>query len=77
MVMKTTALACENFMLAVAAQGYGTCPMEGLDARRVKRILNLGRGAHVVMCISVGEPDPDGIYGKRIRFDRDLFVKEV
>ena len=77
MVEKTTALACENFMLAVAAQGYGTCPMEGLDARRVKKILKLGCGAHVVMAISVGEPDPDGIYGKRIRFDRELFIKEV
>jgi len=77
MVAKTTALACENFMLAVAAQGYGTCPMEGFDEPRVKRILNLGRKAHVVMCISVGEPDPDGIYGKQLRFDRNLFVKEV
>ena len=74
---KSTALACENFMLAIAAQGYGTCPMEGLDEYRVKRILGLGRDARVVMCISVGEPDKDGIYGKRIRFDRNLFIKEV
>ena len=77
MIMKTTALACENFMLAVSAQGFGTCPMEGLDEKRVRKILGQGRGARIVMCISVGEPDPDGIYGKRIRFDRNLFVKEI
>lgn len=76
-VIKTTALACENFMLAVVAQGYACCPMEGLDDRRVKKILGLGCGARVVMAISVGEVDPTGIWGDQVRFDRKLFVHEV
>lgn len=74
---KTVALACENFMLAIVAQGYGCCPMEGFDECRVKSILGLGRDARVVMVISAGEPDPSGIYGEQLRFERDLFVFET
>ena len=74
---KTVALACENFMLAITAQGYSTCPMEGFDEVRVKKILGLGRSASVVMVISVGREDPAGIYGPRLRFDPKLFVFEV
>ena len=74
---KTVALACENFMLAIADQGYATCPMEGFDAQRVKKILGLGRSATVVMIISVGRADPAGIYGPRLRLDPSLFVFEV
>ena len=40
-VTKTTALACQNFMMALVAQGYDSCPMEGFDHKRVKKILNL------------------------------------
>jgi nitroreductase len=74
---KSTALACENFMLAITAQGFATCPMEGFDEKRVKKLLNLNRHCRVVMCISVGEEDPDGVFGERLRFDRNLFVHEV
>ncbi|MFK7786424.1 MAG: nitroreductase family protein [Crocinitomicaceae bacterium] len=75
---KTSALACENLMLAFRAHGYDTCPMEGLDQRRVRKLLNLPYGkAEVCMAISVGKRAHNGIYGPRIRFDRELFVKEV
>ena len=76
-VSKTVALACENFMLAITAQGFSTCPMEGFDEVRVKKILGLGRAAAVVMVISVGKEDSAGIYGPRLRFDPKLFVFEV
>lgn len=76
-VIKTTALACENLMLAVTAQGYGSCPMEGFDERRVKRLLGLNRNARVVMVIGIGRVNPAGIYGPQIRLSRDLFVKTV
>jgi nitroreductase len=76
-VTKTTALACQNFMLAITAQGFGTCPMEGFDEARVKRLLNLNGKAHVVMVISVGEVDPEGIWGKQHRVDDKLTVFEV
>jgi len=74
---KTVALACENFMLAMTAQGYATCPMEGFDEQRVKKILRLGRAATIVMIISIGKPDPAGVYGPRMRFNPSLFVFEV
>ncbi len=77
MLNKTVALACENFMLAITAQGYSTCPMEGFDEQRVKRILGLGREATITMVISVGKEDPAGIYGARLRLDPKLFVFEV
>lgn len=75
---KSTALACENLMLAFRAYGYDTCPIEGLDHRRVRRMLNVPYGkGEVCMAISVGKRADHGIYGPRIRFDRNLFVKEV
>jgi len=75
---KSTALACENLMLAFRAYGYDTCPIEGLDQRRIRRMLNLPYGkAEVCMAISVGKRAKNGIYGPRIRFDRALFVTEV
>ena len=75
---KSTALACQNLMLAFRAYGYDTCPIEGLDQRRIRRMLNLAYGkAEVCMAISVGKRAKNGIYGPRIRFNRDLFVKEV
>ena len=75
---KSTALAAENLMLAFRAHGYDTCPIEGLDQRRVRKLLKLPYGkAEVCMAISVGKRGENGIYGPRIRFDRELFVKEV
>jgi nitroreductase len=76
-VTKTTALACENFMLAIAAQGYGSCPMEGFDSSRVKKILKLGYSARIVMVISVGETDPAGIFGPQYRIDPKLVIHEI
>ena len=74
---KSTALACENLMLAFRAYGYDTCPMEGLDEKRIKKMLGLERSEEVCMAISVGKRASDGIYGPRIRFERDLFIKRV
>ncbi len=76
-VSKSTALACENFMLAITAEGYGSCPMEGFDESRVKKILKLGRSAHICMIIAVGDPDPKGIWGQqhRLGFDQVVFRK--
>lgn len=75
--IKSAALACQNFMLAVSAQGFDTCPMEGFDERRVKKILKLKCGDRVVMVISVGERIDRGVWGPRYRSPRDWFVYEV
>ncbi|HEY9885937.1 MAG TPA: nitroreductase family protein [Vampirovibrionales bacterium] len=76
-VTKTTALACENFMLAVSAQGCDSCPMEGFDEYKVKEILGLKGSAHIVMVISVGKADIKGIKGSRYRIPRELTIYEV
>lgn len=75
--IKSAALASENFMLAITAQGFATCPMEGLDEVRVKRLLGLNWGSRVVMAISVGEAAPNGTWGPQTRFNREWFVHEV
>jgi nitroreductase len=74
---KSTALAAENFMLSIRAQGFDTCPMEGHDSLRVRRLLGLPSGAEVNMVIGVGARSPTGVYGPRLRLDRELFVFEV
>ena len=74
---KSSALACENYMLAMRAHGYDTCPMEGFDREKIKRLLQLPRDAEVTMVISAGKRAKDGVYGPRIRFERELFIKEI
>ncbi len=64
---KSAGLAAQNFMLSMAAIGYDTCPMEGSDTLRVKRILGLPRGAEINMVIGCGIRDAKGIYAERFR----------
>lgn len=75
--VKSTALACENLMLSFRAFGYDSCPMEGMDSKRVKRILNLPPDALVVMGISAGKRAEDGVYGPQIRFPSKQFIKKL
>lgn len=75
--VKSTALACQNIMMGFSAHGFDTCPMEGMDAARVKKILNLGRGSEIVMVISAGKRRPEKVYGTRIRMPRSTFIKTI
>ncbi len=75
--VKSTALAAENLMLSLRAYGFDSCPMEGYDSKRIKKLLGLKRNASVVMVISAGKRAPGGIYGERIRFDSNKFIKKV
>lgn len=75
--VKSTALACENFMLAMRASGFDTCAMEGYDSARLKKLLNLPCDAEVVMVISCGKRANNGVYGPQIRFDSARFIKEI
>jgi nitroreductase len=74
--IKTTALACENFMLALAAAGYDSCALEGFDEPRVKRLLDLPREARVTMVIAAGKRGADAIL-PQIRFERSFYVQKV
>jgi len=64
---KSAALAAENFMISMAAKGMDTCPMEGFDSKRVKKILGLPKKAEISMIIGCGYRDKGGIYGPRFR----------
>ena len=70
---KSTALSAAHFMLAMRAEGFDTCPMEGMDSKRVKRLLNLPRLAEICMVVSAGRRTAKGVYGDRFRFKRDTF----
>ena len=74
---KSCALAAENFMISMAAYGYDTCPMEGFDSLRAKRILRLPNSSEINMIISCGKRSEKGIYGPRFRvpFDQIYFRK--
>jgi nitroreductase len=74
---KSTALACENIMLGFSAFGYDTCPMEGYDSSRVKKVLDLDSNSEICMVIGAGKRASNGIYGPRFRFPRDQFIKRI
>ena len=53
---KSTALACQNLMIAAEVVGLNTCPMEGFDAQRLARYLGLSRKRQeIVMVIAIGK----------------------
>jgi nitroreductase len=54
--IKSTALSCQNLMIAAEALGLNTCPMEGFDSRRLSKFLGLSRRLHeIVMVIAIGK----------------------
>lgn len=75
--IKSAALASENFVLALAAQGFQSCMMEGMDEVRIKRLLKLRCSDRVVMVIAVGEEGERGTWGPRFRIPKELVIKEV
>ena len=74
---KSTALACQNLMLALRAYGYDSCPMEGMDSYKIKKLLNLPRKAQISMVISAGKRAENGVYGQQVRFDKSNFIKII
>ena len=74
---KTTALACENLMLSLRAYGYDSCPMEGMDSKKISKMLELSKKAEVCMVVGVGKREKNGIYSKRFRLDSGDFIKIV
>lgn len=74
---KTTALACENFVLALRAYGFDSCMMEGIDEPMIRKILKLGKDELPIMVIGAGERSKEGVFFPQYRFERDLFIKTV
>ncbi len=66
-VQKSVGLAAQTFMMSMASEGYDTCPMEGMDTVRVKKMLGLPVGARINMAIACGTRKEEGVYGERFR----------
>lgn len=65
---KSCALAAQTFMIAMANEAYDTCPLEGFDSKRVKKILGLPYGTEINMVVSCGiRKGNEGIWGERFR----------
>lgn len=77
MAHKSTALAAATFMLALRAEGYDTCPMEGFDPWRAKALLGLPRNAEVNMFLAVGRRGEKGVWWDRVLMPRDWVVREL
>lgn len=71
---KSTSLAAMTFMLAIRDQGYDTCPMEGFDSVRAKKLLGLKKNDEITMIVSVGKRTEEGIYGDRHRVPNDSVI---
>ena len=74
---KTTALACENLVLALRAYGFDSCMMEGFDEPMLRQIVNLNDQQYPIMVIAAGERAEDGVFLPQYRFDRDLFIQKI
>ena len=66
-VHKSCGLVAQTFMLAMAEEGYDTCPLGGYDSRRIKKLLHLPCGAEVSMVVACGIREERGIWGERFR----------
>ena len=64
-------------MLSMKAEGYDTCPMEGIDSLRVKRLLKLPKKAEIVMVIGCGPGSEKGVYSDRFRIPNEEVIFEV
>ncbi len=71
---KTIALAAQTFMLSMVNEGYDTCPMEGFDEIRLKKLLNLPKIAEIAMVVSCGKGLPEGIYTPRLRVPNEEVI---
>ncbi|MDP2877237.1 MAG: nitroreductase family protein [Holophaga sp.] len=77
MTHKSTALGAATFMLALRAEGFDSCPMEGFDPWRAKKLLGLPRGAEVCMFLAVGKRSETGLWWERMLVPRAWAVREI
>jgi len=75
--IKSAALAAQNFVMAMTAQGFQTCMMEGFDQKRVKKILKLKMHARVVMVVAVGVEGDRGTWGPRYRIPSEQVIHYI
>ena len=77
MAHKSTALAAATFMLALRAEGFDACPIEGFDPWRARKLLRLRAGAEVCMFLPIGRRTDKAVWWDRILVPRDWTVREL
>lgn len=76
--VKSAALACENIMLAACAKGFDSCPMEGMDAVRVGKIVEMrGDEWDIPMVLGFGYRSDRASWGRQWRRERAKLVHEL
>ncbi|MFV0530296.1 MAG: nitroreductase family protein [Flavobacteriales bacterium] len=77
-VHKSCGLVAQTFMIAMANEGYDTCPLEGFDSKRIKKLLKLPYGTEINMIISCGiRKGNEGIWGERFRVPFENVYHEI
>lgn len=66
-------IAFTYLMVAFEAQGWDTAPMEGFDAKAVKRSFNLPDDAEVVALLAVGRARSENAHPGRLSVDQIAF----
>ncbi|RDS85137.1 nitroreductase family protein [Dyella monticola] len=68
--------AVQTLLLAIAAKGLDSCPMEGFSARKLARLLKLPRGTVIPVVIAVGRRALDARIEPRWRVPFDAAIVE-
>jgi len=58
---RDTAMVAQTFMLAAAANGLGSVPLEGYDPAKVRRVLNIPERYGIPMIVSAGYADDEAL----------------
>lgn len=56
--LRQAAMAAQSFLLLAEERGWASCPMEGFDPRRVRRVLGIPRRYMVALMVTVGRAEP-------------------
>ena len=74
---KSTALAAATFMLALRAEGYDSCPIEGFDPWRAKRLLHLPGAPRCACSWPWASATDKAIWWERILVPKEWVVREL
>ncbi|HTV86826.1 MAG TPA: nitroreductase family protein [Dyella sp.] len=66
--------AAQTLLLAAAAKGLDSCPMEGFHGRKLARLLKLPRGTVITLMVALGRRAPDARIEPRWRIPFDAAV---
>jgi nitroreductase len=66
-VARNSIFAAQNLMIALAAQGLDSCPMEGFQAVQIVKTLKLPRGSVIPVVIAIGKRSDDALIGPQWR----------